>query len=311
MAPRTIVVDLGGQNVTMIKGFVQAPNARGTIDIVWSCLATIFLCSWSILCLNLPAAGENMFHRFRRKCYWFLLTLIGPEVIFQLALGEWLLARRWYREMKKMDYEKWTMTHSFYANMGGFHLKTKDEGIFPINAAKLHFLLKHNYVELPDLSKKQILDKNKAEAIMRLLTLGQICWFSANCIGRGVTGLALTSFELSTLAFISSAIGTFCCWFHKPMDIETPTIIHMEISVREVQENAGKQDDVWTGTPLDFIDRKREWPWQLYWRYGIAIWSHFMKIPSTLMRPKQRPIDRIPDDVWHEPTLKVRQRWSG
>ena len=191
--------------------------------------------------------------------------------------------------------------------MGGFHLKTLDEGIFPINAERLHFLLKNDYIKQPELSKRQILDKNKAEAIVRVLTLGQICWFLANCIGRGVSHLALTSLELSTLAFISSAIGTFLCWFHKPMDIETPTVIYMDVPVRVVQENAGKKDDVWISTPLDFIDRRRVWPWQLYWKYGLAIWGHYTQMPSILVRPRQRPIDRLPDDEWHEPTLKVRQ----
>ena len=47
--------------------FVGSPNIRGTLDIVWSCLLTILLSSWSILCLNIPADGEGFWHRFRRK----------------------------------------------------------------------------------------------------------------------------------------------------------------------------------------------------------------------------------------------------
>jgi hypothetical protein len=39
---------------TKAQGWTPAPNNRGTIDILWSSCLTIFLCSWTALCLNLP-----------------------------------------------------------------------------------------------------------------------------------------------------------------------------------------------------------------------------------------------------------------
>ena len=229
---------------------------------------------------------------------------MGPEVVFQLSLGEWLVARKWLKEFHQSGYHNWTMTHSFYANMGGFILHTQDAGSFPVNSAQLHHLVKEGHVAYPNIDKNGILDKNKAEAVVRCLTLAQTLWFLLSCVGRAAQGLALTTLELSTLAFISSAMGTFFCWFHKPMDVEHPDTIFMSITVADVQRLAGFENDKWKKTPLDFVDRKREWPWNIYWHYGLVFMKKKMKMGKLLMGPKQRPIERIADDYWPEPTLK-------
>lgn len=229
---------------------------------------------------------------------------MGPEVIFQLSLGEWLVARRWCKQFKKSGYQGWSMTYSFYANMGGFILHTTDEGSFPINSAQLHHLVVNNYVPYPRVSKKNILDKDKAEAFVRLLTLCQTLWFLVNCAGRAAQGLALSTLELSTLAFISSAVGTFFCWFYKPMIIETRITIHMATPVAEVQEKAGCENDEWDQTPLDFVDRKKEWPWNIYWHHGLVILRKKLHMGWMLTGQNHRPIERIGDDYWPAPTLR-------
>jgi hypothetical protein len=35
------------------------PQQGGTIDIIWACVITISLCSWSVLCLNIPVQKDN------------------------------------------------------------------------------------------------------------------------------------------------------------------------------------------------------------------------------------------------------------
>jgi hypothetical protein len=49
-----------------------------------------------------------------------MLVVLGPEIVFQLAMGEWLAAGQWVRkfqESKRADCKHWTRTHSFYANV--------------------------------------------------------------------------------------------------------------------------------------------------------------------------------------------------
>ena len=68
-------------------GWYPTPNERGTIDILWNCLFTIFLCTWTTLHLNLPASRESSVQVILRKGKWFILTLLGPQFLVWLALG--------------------------------------------------------------------------------------------------------------------------------------------------------------------------------------------------------------------------------
>ncbi|KAF2014197.1 hypothetical protein BU24DRAFT_329833, partial [Aaosphaeria arxii CBS 175.79] len=190
-------------------GWVGGSDNRGSMDILWSCLLTMVLSSWSILCLNIPAENDSLMRQLWRKFLWTLMTLMGPEVVCQRAFGEWLVARRWTKEFEKSKLEGWSMTHSFYANMGGIVLVPRDEKPFPINAAQLHFLVRNQYIEYVPITKKAILDKNKVSGLLRFLILGQTLWFCLNCFARLYERISLTTLELSTLAFIPSAMGTF------------------------------------------------------------------------------------------------------
>jgi hypothetical protein len=39
------------------------PQQGGTIDIIWACVITISLCSWSVLCLNIPVQKDSSMAR--------------------------------------------------------------------------------------------------------------------------------------------------------------------------------------------------------------------------------------------------------
>jgi hypothetical protein len=190
--------------------------------------------------------------------------------------------------------------------MGGFILRTSDHGNFPINAAQVYYLVMQGHIPCPTTSRKQILDKNKAARVIRFLTLCQTMWFLVNCIARQIEGIALTTIELSTLAFILSAAGSFFCWFHKPMDVETPEYVDLAISIAEVKMRAGiSNDNDWLYTPLDFVEERKHWPWTLYWHYGLEIFLKVFKLPRWLVSvPTDRPIRRIRDDLFPEPTYR-------
>lgn len=42
-----------------LHSFVSAPNVRGTLDILWSCLATIIACTYTVLHLNIPEQRDD------------------------------------------------------------------------------------------------------------------------------------------------------------------------------------------------------------------------------------------------------------
>lgn len=204
-----------------LQGWTSQPNLRGTMDIIWSCGVTIFLCSWSTLCLNLPARGEWRFAIFRRRIYLTGLSFGGPEFIFQIALGQLASARASVKEFKNSGYKGWTLTHAFYADMGGYILRTADEKSFPIDAKQLDYLVMSKYVEFPTTTKEMIKDKNKVDGLLRIITIGQTLWFLVNTAGRAIQHLAITCGELTTVAFIVCSIGTTVSWVHKPADVQT------------------------------------------------------------------------------------------
>jgi hypothetical protein len=63
-------------------GFVSSSRKRGTSDILWSCLWTIFLCTWTATRLNVPGPGES---RIFRKFKWTIAAMLAPEVLLFMA----------------------------------------------------------------------------------------------------------------------------------------------------------------------------------------------------------------------------------
>jgi hypothetical protein len=59
------------------------------------------------------------------------------------------------------------MTHSFFADMGGFVLKSPDFDDFPIDATQLLWLIQNGYVEYPSIDEDDLKDKNKADTLAR------------------------------------------------------------------------------------------------------------------------------------------------
>ncbi|RYP40329.1 hypothetical protein DL767_001786 [Monosporascus sp. MG133] len=122
-----------------IHGYVSSPETRGTLDIVWACVATLLLCTWTVLHLNVPIEVSSkgtaqifcyQVYLVARKLQWMLITLIAPEVILGMALMDLFSARCTTREMleyAREDGVPWTLTHSFLANMGGYAIEFGDE----------------------------------------------------------------------------------------------------------------------------------------------------------------------------------------
>ena len=121
---------------TQSSDFVLGSNVRSTLDILWSSLLAIFLCTWTAQHLNLPPQEnaksfvKRLWHSVWRKLKWMLVAIIMPEFMVGKALGDAVAAFRSSRCPDMQDHAKksnssWTMTHAFYANMGGFILRER------------------------------------------------------------------------------------------------------------------------------------------------------------------------------------------
>lgn len=76
------------------RGWVSQTSGRGTLDIIYSCTLTIFLCCWTSVYPNIPAITESSWDQLRDKIHLACLGILGPDFLFALALGQWDSARR-------------------------------------------------------------------------------------------------------------------------------------------------------------------------------------------------------------------------
>ena len=74
-------------------GWVNEPNGRGTMSILVSCIATLLLCSWSVMHLNIPRKGTSMVATFRSYAYWCFIGIFGPELVIWVAWRQFISAK--------------------------------------------------------------------------------------------------------------------------------------------------------------------------------------------------------------------------
>lgn len=246
---------------TRREGWVSQPNGRGTFDILWSCLFTIFLCTWVSLHLNVPAAHEKYRHRFFRKMRWMCQAIMAPEFVLTFATGQKVEAKRSVELFKDLhlppQHPKWTIRHAFYANMGGFLFSPPDWTAFPVNSKQLYWLIKQGYVDYPKMTAKEVWDKSKADGFQKSLTCLQTGWFIIQILGRAIQHLPITTLEITTLSFVLCTLIMVSQWANKPLDVESPTVITSNTSLAQILIRAGSAaSEGYKQTPLDFIDNQ-------------------------------------------------------
>lgn len=99
-----------------------------------------------------------------------------------------------------MERHPWTITHGFYANMGGFAIHVpidipESEKFLPaqgrhtwlISKLGIQVLLldhKSGRGELPNISEEEVKSKGKANSMAKALVCAQALWFIAQCLTR-------------------------------------------------------------------------------------------------------------------------------
>jgi hypothetical protein len=91
--------------------------------------------------------------------------------------------------------------------MGGFAFDTSDaeRPVLPggrvrltITPDGLMWLAEHDLSLIPDISKKEIEDKSKANGLAKAIVCVQAFWFCIQCLARLSQGLPITLLELNT-----------------------------------------------------------------------------------------------------------------
>ncbi|KAF8169803.1 hypothetical protein BJ912DRAFT_1048178 [Pholiota molesta] len=255
---------------------------RSVNDIVISCFATLYACTWSAIHPNIPAPTDSWWTCFKRQIVTMIYALLAPELITTWALRQRLAARRirneYNKKIKIIDseleqqnecklscvldniralfqdqssppafqkgrIERWTLTHGFFLQMGGFMLCEDGRPIQTLADAAsgkrdrrppladsggpttLMWNIDNDMIDPPRITAEDINDRSKGDAISKAFVILQTTWFIAQCLARWSNRLAVTELEVVTLAFATLNGITYGLWWYKPQNVGRPVFL--------------------------------------------------------------------------------------
>lgn len=219
--------DLGSPN-NGVHGWVGQSGDRGTIDITWTSLATMFISTYVMLCLNVPSIGEPWWSITRRRILYIGILITGPELVLTAAAGQWAAAMRSVEDFHSADFESWILRHAFFADMGGIGVDPPHCVPFRVNAKQLHYLITKHYLRYLIILLNELSDQSKQDSVAKIINSLQITYLILQCIRRACQHLAITTLELFALAIVVCSIATSWCWLRKPADVNYPIRIHID-----------------------------------------------------------------------------------
>ena len=148
-----------------------------------------------------------------------------------LVMGGYTLINRDIITLEEPVEPRWIATDNDWEHYREFYLeynsqlKRSELGVLTLERFKQ--LVKDNNVEFPVISAADIEDKSKGDALSKLIAIVQTLWFVLQCISRGAQHLALTEFELVTLALASLNAITYMFWWNKPLGVKEPVRVYI------------------------------------------------------------------------------------
>lgn len=82
--------------------WVSEPDGRGTWTLIYSCLATLFLCVFTAIHLNVGPPDETKLSRWLHKCKWVGIAIVSPELMLYSAGKQWFSAGRLCKKLNKL-----------------------------------------------------------------------------------------------------------------------------------------------------------------------------------------------------------------
>jgi hypothetical protein len=233
--------------------YVSAPNIRSTLGIIWGSLGTIAAYTYGVLHLNVPQQRNGKrpgglgylkwyWNSIRPSIDWTGLTIMFPELYTAIVYGSLARARSIKKELiesvQTADLAPeggWSLTHGFFANMGGFAVRRKrasvDEPLTPpihLNGEPLLALLKRGHkslIKAPLLSQADIEDRSKSNLFAKSVVILQVLYYCGSCLLRLIHHLSVTQLEIGTFGFAVCSVLSFFVLFPKPRSVNTTTVI--------------------------------------------------------------------------------------
>ena len=198
---------------------------RSLWNIIWSCLSTLFACTWFAVHPNIPAPNDSKRVVIGRRVAIMGCVLIAPEMVILWAARQHYGAKHFAKQHQKRG---WTMTHGFFVIMGGFTLH--DEQGTPLRILEpieLEKLSEAGRIEWPSVTEDEIQDRSKGDYLSKGIVLVQTSWFIIQCLARFVYRLEVTELEVATLAFAVLTGFTYYLWWNKPLDVRCSIPVYL------------------------------------------------------------------------------------
>lgn len=207
-----------------LVGFQHGEDTRSTMDIVFSCLSTMAICSISALHFNLPGAVNGLFtlpkigwEKTIVTVMFWTIGLLMPEIIVLIACVDYQKALTDLRSIENKSRD-WTLKHSFFVNMGGFHLNNK---VVNRGSEIGNDQLWANKVDWKRIGE-DISDKSKKDVLSKCIAVIEIGRFLLAMIARAAASLPISPLEYFTCAQVVCALLMYIFWFYKPHNVQKP-----------------------------------------------------------------------------------------
>ena len=215
-------------------------DTRSIYNILWSCLSTIFACTWITVHPNIPAPGDSQWAVLRRRLAIMGYFLLTPEFVIWWAARQHFAARD-LTQIHEKNHPGWTRAHSFFLIMGGFTLHEGGKPVRVLDSWKLEKLWDAGKIKWPTITKEEIADRSKGDYLSKTIILFQTMWFVGQCIARGAYGLTVTELEVVTVAFASLTGVIYYLWWDKPLDVRCSIPVHLlHVRLEEIEGNIEK-----------------------------------------------------------------------
>ena len=101
--------------------YQSGPDTRGTMDLLWSCLATYFLCVWTAVHTDIvPFCG--FWYLVFYKLIWVIYAMLAPELFLIVAVSQRRRATNIRKHWVKMFPDTLGLEGAFFLIMGGYIL---------------------------------------------------------------------------------------------------------------------------------------------------------------------------------------------
>ena len=222
------------RNDTLVYGWAHEPSSRGTWSILWGCLATIFICTWSALHLDVPERWGRWYLSFR-KIGWMLISATAPEIVVFNAANNFLEARDLLKHLHSQGHQEWTLVHAQFACANGFRTRTPLGKEWMCSPDRLQALVKDGDVDGPSISEDELKSRAKSDWVIKLIAMVQIIWFVVQTLVRAIQHNQSTPLEIMTVAFVFCSVFIYGFSLNQPQDVEYP--VFLEVSAAALARN--------------------------------------------------------------------------